>query len=201
MGTTRPHHKLVKHYHEPGDLHELTFSCCHRLPLLTNDEWRMWLARCIDAAGDRMGIRLAAFVFMPEHVHLLVVPSGVAPQIGRYLAWIKQPFSKSIKEQLVSAKSPLVDRLTVQERPGKFCFRFWQEGPGYDRNLNTTASIEAAIEYMHENPVRRGLVASALEWKWSSARWYLLDPPRQQFAVLPFVYGLRGSTGKASGTQ
>ena len=76
MSATRPHRKLVKHYHEPGDLHELTFSCYKRQPLLTNDAWRQQLARCIDAAGEELDIQLAAFVFMPEHVHLLVVPTG-----------------------------------------------------------------------------------------------------------------------------
>ena len=28
------------------------------------------------------------------------------------------------------------------------------------------------IEYLHGNPVRRGLVAKAEDWEWSSARWY-----------------------------
>ncbi|HEX2475460.1 MAG TPA: hypothetical protein VHK01_11970 [Lacipirellulaceae bacterium] len=51
------------------------------------------------------------------------------------------------------------------------CFRFWQEGPGYDRNVTTPAVIEAAIEYIHMNPVRRGLVKRAVDWKWSSASW------------------------------
>ena len=42
----RPRHrKLVKHYHEPGDFHELTFSCYKRTPLLTNDDWRRRLSR------------------------------------------------------------------------------------------------------------------------------------------------------------
>jgi putative transposase len=81
MSRTRPHRKLVKHYHEPGDLHELTFSCYKRQPLLTNDAWRRQLARCIDAAGEECQIRLAAFVFMPEHVHLLVVPMDHEPAI------------------------------------------------------------------------------------------------------------------------
>ena len=190
MDSIGPHRKLVKHYHEPGDLHELTFSCFHRLPLLTNDSWRQRLVRCIDAAGQQTGIKLAAFVFMPEHVHLLVVPWSAEPEIDRYLALIKQPFSKSIKELLVNSKSSLIDRLTVEERPGKSCFRFWQEGPGYDRNLNTPTSIEAAIDYIHRNPVRRGLVTRAIDWKWSSASWYLLDPPRQQLVDLPVVHGL-----------
>ena len=28
------------------------------------------------------------------------------------------------------------------------------------------------IEYLHANPVRRGLVAKVENWEWSSARWY-----------------------------
>jgi hypothetical protein len=59
-----------------------------------------------------------------------------------------------------------------------------------DRNLTTPAVIEAAIEYIHMNPVRRGLVKRAVDWKWSSASWYLLDPHGQQLPGLPMVHGL-----------
>ncbi|HEY3395092.1 MAG TPA: transposase [Lacipirellulaceae bacterium] len=194
MSQAKPHRKLVKHYHDPGDLHELTFSCYQRQPLLTNDAWRQQLARCIDAACDEFEMRLAAFVFMPEHVHVLVVPLNPEPAIDEYLARIKQPFSKWVKQQLTAAHSPLLSRLTVEERPGKRCFRFWQEGPGYDRNLSTPTVIEAVIEYIHMNPVRRGLVKRAARWKWSSASWYLLDAPRQQLSGLPFIHGLPAGT-------
>jgi putative transposase len=190
MSAIRPHRKLIKHYHESGDLHELTFSCFKRQPLLTNDAWREQLAHCIDAAGEEHEMQLAAFVLMPEHVHLLVVPTGSEPAIDLYLARIKQPFSKWVKQRLVDVKSSLIDRLSVEERPEKTCFRFWQEGPGYDRNLTTPSVIEAAIDYIHMNPVRRGLVKRALDWRWSSASWYLLDPPRQHLPGLPFLHGL-----------
>lgn len=33
------------------------------------------------------------------------------------------------------------------------------------------------IDYLHVNPVRQGLVASAADWYWSSARWYLRGVP------------------------
>jgi putative transposase len=190
MSATRPHRKLVKHYHEPGDLHALTFSCYKRQPLLTNDVWRERLARSIDEAGEECEIRLAAFVLMPEHIHLLVVPANPEPAIDRYLARVKQPFSKWVKKQLTETRSRLIEQLTVQERPGKTCCRFWQEGPGYDRNLTTPAVIETAIEYIHMNPVRRGMVKRAVDWKWSSAGWYLLDPARQQLPGLPVVHGV-----------
>lgn len=71
---TEFHRKRVRHYEGRGHLHELTFSCYRRLPLLTNDVWRGLLAShlgqaCIDEHFD-----LVAFVFMPEHVHLVVHP-------------------------------------------------------------------------------------------------------------------------------
>jgi len=41
-------HKTVRRAHEPGDCHEITFSCYRRMPLLTNDDWRLMLAESVD---------------------------------------------------------------------------------------------------------------------------------------------------------
>ncbi|REJ72092.1 MAG: hypothetical protein DWQ34_13065 [Planctomycetota bacterium] len=184
------HRKQIKHHHEPGHLHEFTFSTCCRRPLLTNDTWREKLAATLDVSNREFRFQLVAFVFMPEHLHLLTYPLDERPRFGEYLAHIKQPFSKQIKEILVESHSRLLEQLTVQERPGKSCFRFWQEGPGYDRNITSHNAIVSAIEYIHENPLRRGLCRRAVDWKWSSARYYLNVPPRQQEANLPFIHGL-----------
>jgi REP-associated tyrosine transposase len=184
------HRKTVKHFHEPGHLHELTFSCYQRLPLLTNDDWRRRLSTSIDAAGDEVMIQLVAFVYMPEHVHLHVYPLQDSSSISLYLARVKQPFSKQVKAILVEKRAALLKRLTVQERPGKTCFRYWQEGPGLDRNLFSVDAIEASVDYIHTNPVKRGLCRRAVDWKWSSAMFHLADPPGQQIAGLPHVHGL-----------
>jgi len=188
------HRKRIRHFHEPGHFHEFTFSTYQRRPLLTNDVWREKLSRCLDAAGEDVRINLVAFAFMPEHVHLLTFPLETEPDLGLYLARIKQPFSKQIKELLIVNDSPLVSQLTVQERPGKRCFRFWQEGPGYDRNLIEPATIRSSLDYIHSNPVERSLCRRAIDWKWSSARYYLAEPPKQQFPELPFVHGLPAGT-------
>ena len=181
------HRKTIKHYHEPGDCHELTFSC-YRLPLLTNDDWRALLARQIDTANERHAFRLIAFVFMPEHVHLLVYPTGES-DVSDFLKALKKPFSFRIKQSLKEQKNPLLHRLTIQERPGKMTFRFWQEGPGYDRNLNNEESVMAATDYIHANPIRRGLVEQARQWKRSSARWYESDG-QEIDPDLPKIHGL-----------
>ena len=161
------------------------------MALLTNDDWRTRLSRCIDTACEEAAFELVAFVYMPEHVHLLVYPTLPEPDIGRFLARLKQPFSKEIKGILLESQDELLKRLTVRERPGKYCFRYWQEGPGFDRNLFSPEALAASLDYFHNNPVKRNLCQQATDWVWSSARYYLFDPPRQQFPELPHIQGFR----------
>ncbi|QEH31632.1 hypothetical protein OJF2_00970 [Aquisphaera giovannonii] len=49
---------------------------------------------------------------------------------------------------------------------------FWQAGGGYDRNVWEPKTLMSMIDYVHANPVRRGLVSRPSEWKWSSAGWF-----------------------------
>jgi putative transposase len=95
--------------------------------------------------------------------------------ISTLLAKIKQPVSIQVRNDLEVAKSRLLPRLMVRERPGKVVFRFWQEGPGFDRNLFTTKTVQLAIDYIHLNPVKRGLCVKARDWRWSSARYFESD--------------------------
>jgi len=179
----KPKFKTIRHYHNPGDCHELTFSCVRRMQLLTNDPWRQLLAESIDKALLSHGLCLSAYVFMPEHVHLLVWPQD--PRVARvseFLKTLKLSCSTKIKHRLVAARSKLVERLAVVERPGKKVFRFWQEGPGFDRNLNQPATVQMSIDYIHNNPVKRMLCRRAVDWPWSSARHYY---PEAGLAPLP----------------
>ena len=74
-------------------------------------------------------------------------------------------------------------------QPGKTAFRYWQEGPGCDRNLATANAALASIDYLHLNPVRRGLVQAASDWRWSSCRFYLSEGQTQDEAI-PKIHGL-----------
>jgi putative transposase len=130
------------------------------------------LSRAIDAAGERHNWRLTAFVYMPEHVHLLWFPLPGAAEIEHLIKAIKRPYSYRIKQLLIEQNSPLLAQLTIRQRPGVSTFRYWQEGPGYDRNLDNEESVLAAIDYVHLNPVRRKLCRNIFDWRWSSSRWY-----------------------------
>ena len=192
------HRKQLRRYHSVGDLHELTFSCYRRLPLLTNNAWRTEFARAIDEAGTTYQLHLVAFVFMPEHVHLLVYPQA-KPNLAKYLSSIKRPVALLAKTDLTASRSRLLDKLVIRDRPGSRVFRYWQEGAGFDRNLFTARAITNSIDYIHQNPVKRGLVKEAKQWRWSTARYYLsegqhvdLDLPKIQPLSAEYWQSLEG---------
>ncbi len=162
--------KSVRHYDLPGHAHELTFSCYKRRSLLSDETHREIVGRAISAAAGRHDFMVVAFVLMPEHVHLLVFPRSDRCRVSDVLFAIKRPSSYRIKKRLIETNDTLVEQLTIRERPGKMTFRFWQEGGGYDRNLITPKAIRASIQYLHENPVRRGLCELPEQWLWSSFR-------------------------------
>jgi putative transposase len=180
--------KRIRHFNVPGHAHLLTFSCFNQLPLLLNDARRTLLSRCIDRANEHHQFQLIAFVYMPEHIHLLVYPKDPVGLIEKLLYAIKKPFSDRIKKELIAKESPQLRELTIRERPGKRVFRFWQEGPGHDRNLLSVESVVKAAEYLHNNPVRRRLCAFPDQWRWSSWRYYF-KPASAKDAALPNIHG------------
>lgn len=172
----RPHLKKVRHFDLPNHAHELTFSTYRRLPLMLEPGVPEIVLASIARIAERQLADTLAFVLMPEHLHLLLVPTvsnGTPTPVASILSAIKRPSSFRIKQLLVTSQPMLCDDLTVRERPGKTAFRFWQEGGGYDRNFTSGDSVRASIEYIHMNPVRRGLCMRPSDWPWSSWRqWH-----------------------------
>ena len=146
------HHRDRQHRRrssdEPGHAHELTFGCYRGYPFLRAERTCRWLAAAIERARERRGFDLWAYVFMPEHVHLLIRPSGSDATISSILQDIKQPVGWQAFQYLDAQKSAWRVRLT-RTRNGRAERLFWQPGGGYDRNVVEPATLAAMIEYIH----------------------------------------------------
>jgi putative transposase len=81
---------------------------------------------------------------------------------------LKQSVAKRALLWIEHHAPQFLPRLEDLQPNGKQSYRFWQRGGGYDRNLRSVADIYEKIEYVHANPVRRGLVESPEAWRWSS---------------------------------
>ena len=149
----------------------LTISCYRRFPFLAKDRTRRWFVEALEQARERFSVDLWAWVLMPEHVHLLVCPRETGAIIGKFQGFVKERVARQAIGWLAGNAPDWIPRITVVE--GKQSRRrFWQPGGGYDRNIDQISTLLATIEYLHQNPVRRGLVDRAENWEWSSPRWY-----------------------------
>jgi putative transposase len=97
---------------------------------------------------------------MPEHFHLLMSE----PQCGTpstVMQVVKQRFAR---------------RVLSSEQGLRQNARVWQER-FYDFNVWAEGKRTEKLQYMHFNPVKRGLVAEPEEWMWSSFRDYYCRQP------------------------
>lgn len=84
---------------------------------------------------------------------------------------IKEPVGRRGIKHLRQHHPEWLPRIT-RRRGNRIEAHFWQLGGGFDSNVCEPAALWQMIEYIHLNPVRRGLVARASDWRWSSAAWY-----------------------------
>ena len=162
--------KSRRAWNELGGAHFLNCSCFRRLPLLTRQRTRRWVLEALEATRREHDVALWAYVIMPEHVHILLLPRQPRYEMLRILVGLKRPVSDAAREYLEEIEDDRwLKRLSV-EYPSRKVFRFWQPGGGFDRNIFREKTVPAVIDYIHANPVLRGLVAQRTDWEWSSAR-------------------------------
>jgi putative transposase len=127
------------------------------------------MLRALELGRKKGQYDLWAYVIMPEHVHAVLWPhEGV--KISDILTTVKQSVSKRALLWLQEHSPEFIDKLRDVQSNGRVIYRFWQRGGGYDRNLRTVHDVHEKIEYVHLNPIHRGLADRAEEWFWSSVR-------------------------------
>ncbi|HYL64606.1 MAG TPA: transposase [Candidatus Methylomirabilis sp.] len=149
-----------------GDLHFLTFSCYRCLPLLKAARARDIFVKELGKVRDEMGFHLIGYVVMPEHVHLLLSePERGTP--STVLQKLKLRVARKMRKRLVCA-GQLQLAFEENREPPK---AFWQ-ARFYDFNVYTKGKKTEKLNYMHANPVIRGLVDHPKDWPWSSWGFY-----------------------------
>jgi putative transposase len=59
-----------RNYNDPGDAHQLTFSCYHRYRFVKAERTCNWLKEAIDQARVEFDFAVWAYVFMPEWLNM-----------------------------------------------------------------------------------------------------------------------------------
>jgi len=148
-------------------LHFITCSCYRRLPLLGSGSSRDRFLAILEQTRRRYRFVVVGYVVMPEHIHLLLTE----PEVGTpstVMQVVKQRSARALLPQRRPRNPRQASLFEESQRRA-----FWQ-ARFYDFNLWTTKKRVEKLRYMHRNPVKRELVESPEQWRWSSYRFYLL---------------------------
>ena len=104
---------------------------------------------------ERHFYQLFAWVVMPNHVHLLILPRVPVPELMR---WLKGSTARNANRILGRTGQP-----------------FWQD-ESFDHYLRRSSQVHRTVAYIEANPVTAGLVCTAERWPWSSAGWQAKPP-------------------------
>jgi len=121
----------------------------------------------LEQTRQRFRLVVVGYVVMPEHVHLLITE----PEVGTP-STVMQVLKQRTARELLPRKKRRDPR--QRELFGEETRRAFWQARFYDFNVWTAKKRVEKLRYMHRNPVKRGLVQSPEQWRWSSYRFYLL---------------------------
>src|SRR3990172_9033730 len=120
-----------------------------RRPVFRNPTAAELVVRELGQLRDELSSLLLAYVVMPDHIHLIVVP-GAAADLSRIMQSLKGRFAR-----LWNTKSGLGGSV-------------WQSRY-YESAVRTEAQLVRWVEYIDQNPVQAGLATAPEEYPHCSA--------------------------------
>jgi putative transposase len=138
--------------HAPDGFYHVTLRGNHRQPIFTRDSERTLLNMIVARAIEKYGARLHAYCWMTNHLHLIVQVS-LAP-LGKVIQQIASQYARAFQSTLETTGHLFENRY-------------------HATLIDTDAYLLEALRYVHQNPVRAGLVPAVTHYPWSSHAAYL----------------------------
>lgn len=156
---------------EKESAHFVTSTVIEWLPIFTTSACCDILVETLDFYRREKGLRLYGWVIMENHFHAIIH----GPDLSRTMADLKKFTAKRIVEQLPKeGRQWLLTELEFyrQRHKTRSQHQVWQEG-FHPQAVFSDDMMQQKLDYLHANPVRRGMVASPEHWRYSSAHEWL----------------------------
>lgn len=153
--------------------HFITFSVVGWIDVFSREQYKEIMIESLHYCAEHKGLTLHAWVIMTNHVHLII--SSKNAKLEELVRDIKKFTSKQIIKAIFenpeeSRKEWMLNifRFTGSGNKNNKEFQFWKQDY-HPVELTTNDMLEQRLQYLHENPVRSGLVWEAWHYKYSSA--------------------------------
>ena len=164
MGRSR--YKFLANYS-----HFLTCTVVNWIPIFSQPKFTQIILDSFDFLCREQRLALHAYVIMENHLHLIASSENLSKEIANFKSFT----ARSIVDRLKTDKAEyLLKQLKFHKRLHKNTqdYQFWQEG-SHPQAITSEDMFLQKLEYIHNNPVRRGYVDEPAHWRYSSCRNYM----------------------------
>jgi REP element-mobilizing transposase RayT len=162
--------------YKPGEdaiAHFVTFSVVGWIDVFTRELYKEIFINSLQYCQENKGLKLHAWVIMTNHVHLIISSNtnkieDIVRDLKKYtskqiIAAIRENPTESGKEWMLNLFS-----FAGASNSNNKDYQFWKQDY-HPIELNTAEKLKERLDYLHENPVRSGLVWEPWHYKYSSA--------------------------------
>jgi len=158
----------------------LTSVAKDRLPVFRTDVIKEIVCNALSEACKSGGIMIFAYVIMPDHTHLVTNSTRSISDVLRFTNGI---VAKRVLDYLKenNFESSLA-KLREQQKGRNHKYSLWQHHPNAFAIIGEDTMMQK-VNYIHQNPVRAGLVERSEDYRFSSARLWRGNPLEDE----PFI--------------
>lgn len=124
---------------------------------------------------ENKGLEIFGYVIMTNHIHLIVRSSknNLSGTLRDFKSYTSKQILKTINDHPESRRSWMLPlfRKSALKIADHSKLNFWQHG-NHAKIIYSSSFLSEKLNYIHENPVRAGIVESAEHYKYSSAGFY-----------------------------
>ncbi len=169
----------LRRYDEAGHIHFWTISCYRRLAFLWHDDLKRVVIDGFKLLQRDFNVCMIAYVIMPDHIHFIIYPHApgsdepipISILLHRFKRFVGLEGKKRLRN-IWRSRGQLWSVPLNQWATGGFGKQQIFQTRGYDFNIKRFETLLEKIDYCHKNPITRGLVNDAADWRWSSFRFY-----------------------------
>ncbi len=161
-------------FNNPSAAYFVSFATVYWIEVFTRQLYLGILKDSIMYCRLHKKMKVYAYCFMPNHVHLVFSsenedPSGIIRDFKKFTAKkvikaIENNPRESRKQWMLNMFEKAANYKTNVEKR-----QFWQHH-NHPIELWSRAVMKQKINYIHNNPVVAGFVTNPIDWKYSSAR-------------------------------
>ena len=113
---------------------------------------------------------LLGYVVLENHIHFIASAEDLAKEVGDFKSYTARRIIDCLIERNVRVLLEGLEHHKSRHKSDRL-FQLWQEG-SHPKIIATEAMMLQKLEYIHNNPVKRGYVSDPTHWRYSSARNY-----------------------------